>query len=217
MGVFFAVAHWLHFALAVGVKCPINGNYWAAYLCRNVPWWQGSVWLVLQSLKWNEKLEIVQIMCACNCRNPVPDLCWPTCVCLVTASQRHAFIVHIALLGPKTPSCKNRIGISCHPTETKLNEASASTSHYPPAFSMFPTFSASALCPIPSSLPGWGSTANSPTARGFKSGGQPCICVSKVRLRCRMLSFSGRCAVDWAGWQHRLLWVMCETVWKDMD
>lgn len=26
---------------------------------------------------------------------------------------------------------------------------------------------------------------------GFKSGGQACFCVSKVRLRCRMLSFSG--------------------------
>lgn len=31
-----------------------------------------------------------------------------------------------------------------------------------------------------------------PQWRGLESGGQPSICVSKVRLRCRMLSFSKR-------------------------
>lgn len=53
------------------------------------------------------------------------------------------------------------------------------------------------LIPRPSAhplIPAWvRADGELPTQRaGFKSGGLPCICVSKVRLPCRMLSVSGR-------------------------
>lgn len=91
-----AVAHWLHFVLAVLERFPINGKYWAAYLCQMV-WWQGSVWPLLQSLKWKERQEIVQIMGVRN-SDPAPDPCCPQCVRLDITMQVSVFTVHTAQL-----------------------------------------------------------------------------------------------------------------------
>lgn len=98
--------------------------------------------------------------------------------------------------GPWATTCKGRIGISCPPTESKLSlqQWCKEPPHHivhPQPLLFSPNFLYLILLP---SVPcvGVSRRENSPTAGGFKSGGQPCICVSKVRLPCRMLSFSGR-------------------------
>lgn len=71
--------------------------------------------------------------------------------------------------------------------------------HVVPLLSLPPpplTFSTSYLCPLSHPfIPARGladrKTLSPSPAAGFKSGGRPCIYVSKVRLPCRMLSFSG--------------------------
>lgn len=140
-----------------------------------------------------------------------PDLCYPprlsgyhlVSVCLsCTLSNQESALSEPS--GPWAPTCKGRIGISCPPAETKVSprqwckrlHISLPQQPHPPLPFLPLTFSPP-LIPRPSAhplIPAWvRADGELPTQRaGFKSGGLPCICVSKVRLPCRMLSVSGR-------------------------
>lgn len=97
-------------------------------------------------------------------------------------------------LGRTAPICEGKIGIPVLRQRQHSDLAiDASKSHHPPQLFKASYRAPSPLWPLSYPLHAW-VRVDSETPRqqrGFKSGGQACICVSKVRLRCRMLSFSG--------------------------
>lgn len=122
----------------------------------------------------------------------------------------------------RPPTCRSGIGISCPTLESKLSAQQRCKSPYIilPTLPYSSTSNFLYLCPITSSQHGWDQTGKLPPPsrqRDLSQGGQPCFCVSKVRLPCRMLSFSGWWLWGGHGWQHQPLRVMREAVWKDED
>lgn len=112
---------------------------------------------------------------------------------------------------PWAPTCKSRTGISCLDIRSPASYCPPLMPPSPPPLNIFYLFSISP-CPCE----GWSTQEDFPLQQqNLNRGGQPHICVSKVRLPCRMLSFFWLMAGRGVGWQPRSPWVICEMVWKD--
>lgn len=156
-----AVAHWLYFVLAVLERFPINGQYWAAYLCqmfcddREVSDPCCSLWS-------GKRQEIVQVM---GVRDSEIQHLTPAALSVCVWISPCKFLCLLCTLpslnplGPKAPTCKGRTGISCPPAELKLSPGhwckSLHISLSSPRFSYLPN-STSPLCPLSHPLiPAW--------------------------------------------------------------
>lgn len=200
------------FVLTVLEKCPVDGKYWAAYLCHVLRWQAESLTCLLQSLKYNHRDPLGLMFTWIRPVSLWSSSTWPLlpsnvsgdmpCVLFLSCYPFGSLVGVFFFFWPWAPTCRNFLTWS-----KGLN-------HTPLLFSNFLYLISLPSVPSSSSLLGWEQTGNThtrtqthTTAAECKSGERgvcwPCSCVSKVRLPCRMLSFSwltaGRRGSRWRG------------------